>query len=145
MKEATVTFRIILLALATLLTAPAFAGQPGTDLQSAGAFPAALPAAADKVYPPLPSLAMLPPPGAVDDDLPLKPATHKKKPHGAVQTQERRSPPGPVVRIVVSDASHAYLDSVQRQIDQALASKSGGDADARHSLSLTSGRMRSCP
>jgi hypothetical protein len=127
MMEGTVTVRIILLALAALLSAPAFAGQPGADLQSAGAFPAAFPAAADKVYPPLPSLAMLPPPPATDDDLPLKPATRRKKPHGAVQTQERRSPPGPVVRIVVSDASHAYLDSVQRQIDQALASKSGGD------------------
>ncbi|MFM0172458.1 hypothetical protein [Paraburkholderia sediminicola] len=115
------TVRIILLALAGLLSAPAFAGQPGADLQSAGAFPATFPAAADKVYPPLPSLAMLPPPAAGDDDLPLKPATHRKKPHVAVQAQERRSPPGPVVRIVVSDASHAYLDSVQRQIDQALA------------------------
>lgn len=121
MKEGTVTVRIILLALATLLSAPAFAGQPGADLQSAGAIPAAFPAAADKVYPPLPSLAMIPPQGTADDDLPLKPASHRKKPHVAVQAPERRSPPGPVVRIVVSDASHAYLDSVQRQIDQALA------------------------
>jgi hypothetical protein len=120
MKEGTVTVRIILPALALLLSAPAFAGQPGADLQSAGAFPAATPAAADKVYPPLPSLAMLPPPGASDDDLPLKPAAHRKKARAAVQAQERRSPPGPVVRIVVSDASHAYLDSVQRQIDQAF-------------------------
>ncbi|WP_240975484.1 hypothetical protein [Paraburkholderia aromaticivorans] len=111
------TVRIILLALAMLLSGPAFAGQPGADLQSAGAFPPA----ADKVYPPLPSLAMLPPPAAGDDDLPLKPATHRKKQHVAAQTQERRSPPTPVVRIVVSDASHAYLDSVQRQIELALA------------------------
>lgn len=119
MKEGTVTVRIILLALAMLLSAPAFAGQPGADLQSAGAFPAA----ADKVYPPLPlpSLAMLPPPGAGDDELPVKPVTHRKKTHVVAQAQERRSPPAPVVRIVVSDASHAYLDSVQRQIDLALA------------------------
>lgn len=118
MKERTVTMRITLLALAMLLSASAFAGQPGADLQSAGA----IPAAADKVYPPLPSLAMLPPPSASDDDLPLKPASsHRKKWHAAAQVQEHRAPPGPVVRIVVSDASHAYLDSVQRQIDQALA------------------------
>jgi hypothetical protein len=117
MKEGTVTVRITLLALATLLSAPAFAGQPGADLQSAGAFPAA----ADKVYPPLPSLAMLPPPGAGDDELPVKPVSHRKKTHVVAQAQERRSPPAPVVRIVVSDASHAYLDSVQRQIDLALA------------------------
>lgn len=115
------TVRIVFLTLAMLVSAPALAGQPGADLQSAGAIPAAFPAAADKVYPPLPSLAMLPPPGAGDDDLPLKPVTHRKKQHVAAQVQERRSPPAPVVRIVVSDASHAYLDSVQRQIEQALA------------------------
>lgn len=117
MKEATVTLRTPLLALAMVVSASAFAGQPGADLQSA----AAIPAAADKVYPPLPSLAMLPPPSASDDDLPLKPASHRKKSHGTVPVQDHRTPLGPVVRIVVSDASHAYLDSVQRQIDQALA------------------------
>ncbi|ANB76671.1 hypothetical protein [Paraburkholderia phytofirmans] len=109
--------RITLLTVATLLAAPAFAGQPGTDLQSAAAFPAA----ADKVYPPLPSLAMLPPSSGSDDDLPVKPALHRKKSHAPVQMQERKAPPMPTVRLVVSDASHAYLDSVQRQIDQALA------------------------
>lgn len=112
--------RITLLTVATLLAVPAFAGQPGTDLQSAGAFPAALPAAADKVYPPLPSLAMLPPPSGADDDLPLKPATHRKKSRAPVQVQERKGLTAPVVRIVVSDASHTYLDAVQRQIDQAM-------------------------
>ncbi len=120
MKEAIAMFRITLLAVATLLAAPAFAGQPGTDLQSAGAFSAALPAAADKVYPPLPTLAMLPPSSGSDDDLPVKPASHRKKSHVPIQMQERRGPPMPAVRLVVSDASHAYLDSVQRQIDQAL-------------------------
>lgn len=117
MKERAVTTRTTLLALAMLLSTSVFAGQPGTDLQSASA----IPAAPDKVYPPLPTLAMLPPPSAGDDDLPIKPASHHKKSHGPAQVQERRSPPVPVVRIVVSDASHAYLDTVQRQIDQALA------------------------
>ncbi|CAE6715947.1 hypothetical protein R69927_04846 [Paraburkholderia domus] len=109
-------FRITLLAVATLLAAPAFADPPRTDLQSANAFPAA----ADKVYPPLPTLAMLPPSSGSDDDLPVKPASHRKKSHVPIQMQERRGPPMPAVRLVVSDASHAYLDSVQRQIDQAL-------------------------
>ncbi|RDK03241.1 hypothetical protein DLM46_09700 [Paraburkholderia lacunae] len=108
-------FRVTLLTAATLLSAPAFAGQPGADLQSASAFPAA----ADKVYPPLPSLAMLPPSSGDDDDLPLKPAQHRKKPRALVHVQEIKPPPAPVARLVVSDASHAYLDSVQRQIDQA--------------------------
>lgn len=109
------TYRTTFLTLAMLLSAPVFAGQPGADLQSASALPAA---AADKVYPPLPSLAMLPPAsGDDDDDLPVKPARHKKKSH--MQVQERRAPPGPAVRIVVTDDSHAYLDSVERQIDQA--------------------------
>ncbi|NPT58873.1 hypothetical protein GNZ13_31025 [Paraburkholderia sp. 5N] len=112
--------RITLLTLATLLAAPAFAGQPGTDLQSAGAFSAGPPAAADKVYPPLPSLAMLPPSSGSDDDLPVKQAPHRKKSRAPIQMQDHRGPPMPAVRLVVSDASHAYLDSVQRQIDQAL-------------------------
>lgn len=106
--------RTSLLALAMFVSAPVFAGQ-GADLQTTGAFPAA----ADKVYPPLPSLAMLPPAG--DDELPVKPATHRKKSHVAAQSQEHRMPPGPVVKLVVSDASHAYLDTVQQQIDLALA------------------------
>lgn len=121
MKEAIVMVRVSLLALATLLAAPAFAGPPGTDLQSASAFPATFPAAADKVYPPLPTLAMLPPPSGADDDLPLKPAPHRKKSRAPIQPQERKGPPTPAVRLVVSDASHTYLDSVQRQIDLALA------------------------
>jgi hypothetical protein len=121
--------RTALLALAAFVTAPAFAGQPGADSQPAGALSAAspatstvtFPAAADKVYPPLPSLAMLPPSSAGDDEPPLKPAPRRKKSRAPVQPQEHRSAPAPVVRLVVSDASHAYLDSVQRQIDLALA------------------------
>lgn len=116
MNAPRVRVRSALLVLATLLSAPAFAGQPGADLQSASAFPAA----ADKVYPPLPSLAMLPPPSAGDDDLPAKPAPHRKKSRTPL-LQEHRSPPGPIVRLIVSDASHTYLDSVQRQIDLAMA------------------------
>lgn len=116
MKEAIVMVRVSLLVAATLLAAPAFADPPGTVLQSANAFPAA----ADKVYPPLPTLAMLPPSSGSDDDLPVKPTPHRKKSRVPMQMQDHRGPPMPAVRLVVSDASHTYLDSVQRQIDQAL-------------------------
>ena len=116
MKEAIVMVRVSLLVAATLLAAPAFADPPGTVLQSGNGFPAA----ADKVYPPLPTLAMLPPSSGSDDDLPVKPTPHRKKSRVPMQMQDHRGPPMPAVRLVVSDASHTYLDSVQRQIDQAL-------------------------
>ncbi|WP_345814992.1 hypothetical protein AAGS40_22120 [Paraburkholderia sp. PREW-6R] len=134
--------RMSLLTVAMLLTVPAFAGQgaasqvagapsgtlsstlpgalPGTLAGAPGAaFQAALPAA-DKVYPPLPTLAMLPPSGT-DDDLPVKPSSRRKKARVPAAVQEHKAPPAPVVRLIVSDASHAYLDAVQRQIDEALA------------------------
>jgi hypothetical protein len=75
MKEVIVMVRVPLLVAATLLAAPAFADPPGTVLQSGNGFPAA----ADKVYPPLPTLAMLPPSSGSDDDLPVKPTPHRKK------------------------------------------------------------------
>nr|WKF60563.1 hypothetical protein HUO10_005084 [Paraburkholderia busanensis] len=121
---ASVIARGVSFALTALLAVSAHAGQPGTELQSAAAFPAvpAASAAADKVYPPLPSLAMLPPPGANDEDAPSpKPATHRRKTRTPVQTVERRMPMAPVAKLVVSDASHAYLDGVQRQIDLAMS------------------------
>ncbi|PQV49883.1 hypothetical protein [Paraburkholderia sp. BL21I4N1] len=117
MKAHLMIARGAFLTLTALLAGSACAGQPGADLQSAAAFPPA----ADKVYPPLPSLAMLPPPSVTDDDAaPLKPTPHRKKSRASVQMPERRMPPAPVVRLIVSDASHAYLDNVQRQIDLAM-------------------------
>jgi hypothetical protein len=115
--------RILSLAAAMLLTTQAFAGQ-GADPQSpqfAGAsIPVAFQPAADKVYPPLPTLAMLPPSGS-DDESPAKPSPRRKKAHVSAPVQKREVAPTPVIRLVVSDTSRAYLDSVQRQIEVALA------------------------
>jgi hypothetical protein len=101
--------RLTVLALSLLLTTTSFAGQ--FETQPAGPTPAA----ADKVYPPLPSLAMLPPSTTQDDDPPSKPTWRKRIWHA----HERKSA-GPTVRLIVSDASHAYLDTVEHQLDQAL-------------------------
>jgi len=59
-------YRLPVLATSLLLATPAFAGQPASAAQPAAAATVALampaaPAASDKVYPPLPTLAMLPP------------------------------------------------------------------------------------
>jgi hypothetical protein len=113
-------YRLTLLATSLLLATSAFAGQPGSEAQPAAAVTVAAippaPAAADKVYPPLPTLSMLPPATDDDDEPPAKPATRKKK----VRAQDRKWAP-PAARLVVSDASHAYLGGIEKQLDLALA------------------------
>lgn len=78
---------------------------------------AATPAVADAVYPPLPSLAMLPPDSNDDEALP-KPGASRKK-HGHANVRVRQVAPG--VKLIVTDASHAYLRDVEKQLDTALA------------------------
>jgi hypothetical protein len=104
-------YRLIVLATSLLIAPSAFAGQPGSDVQTV----ASVPAAADKVYPPLPTLTMLPPAADDDEDAPPRPTAHKKK----SRVPERKSV-GLTPRLVVSDASHAYLGNVERQLDLAL-------------------------
>ncbi|BCZ81412.1 hypothetical protein PTKU64_50870 [Paraburkholderia terrae] len=125
-------FRIVicaasLVALTTFMSEAAQAGQPAVagTLSANGAAAAngtngataAATAASDKVYPPLPTLAMLPP--TTDDDEPLapKPAAKKRKVRAAVDVR----PAAPAARLVVSDASRTYLRSVDKQLDLALA------------------------
>ncbi|CAG9214132.1 conserved exported hypothetical protein [Paraburkholderia caribensis] len=114
-----------LVALTAFISEAAHAGQPAVAgaLSANGAAGAngansatAATAAADKVYPPLPTLAMLPP--TTDDDEPLapKPAAKKRKVRAAVDVR----PAAPAARLVVSDASRTYLRSVDRQLDLAL-------------------------
>ncbi|WP_227245068.1 hypothetical protein [Paraburkholderia caribensis] len=117
-----------LVALTAFISEAAHAGQPAVAgaLAANGAAGAngangansatAAAAAADKVYPPLPTLAMLPP--TTDDDEPLapKPAAKKRKVRAAVDVR----PAAPAARLVVSDASRTYLRSVDRQLDLAL-------------------------
>ncbi|TCG09189.1 hypothetical protein BZM27_06990 [Paraburkholderia steynii] len=115
-----------LVALTTFMSEAAQAGQPAVagTLSANGAAAAngtngataAATAASDKVYPPLPTLAMLPP--TTDDDEPLAPKPAAKK-QGARGVDVR--PTAPAARLVVSDASRTYLRSVDKQLDLALA------------------------
>ena len=113
-------YRLTVLATSLLLATSAFAGQPGSAAQPGAAVTVAAippaPAAADKVYPPLPTLTMLPPATDDDDEPPVKPSAKKKK----VRAPSQKWVP-PVPHLVVSDASHAYLGDIEKQLDLALA------------------------
>lgn len=113
--------RLIVLATGLLLTTSVFAGQsasqPGSGTQTVST--ASVAAAPDKVYPPLPTLAMLPPNTDDDGDTAPRPAARKKK----LRAPERRFS-APPARLVVSDASRAYLGGIERQLDLALDSSS---------------------
>lgn len=112
--------RLIVLATGLLLATSALAGQPagqpasGTQAVSV----ASVAAAPDKVYPPLPTLAMLPP-ITDDDDTAPRPTARKKKSHAP----ERRLA-APPARLVVSDTSRVYLGGIEKQLDLALDSSS---------------------
>jgi hypothetical protein len=104
----------------------AVAGQPALAAALAPASATAVPASysapsADKVYPPLPTLAMLPPSSAPEDDEPLAPkrasGSKKRKMRAAVDLR----PGAPAARLVVSDASRTYLRTIDKQLDLALA------------------------
>ncbi|MDE1179631.1 hypothetical protein [Paraburkholderia sp.] len=114
-------YRLFLLTAGLLMAGSALAGSLAADGPS-GASAMQIPAAADKVYPPLPTLAMLPPGSADDTDpLPSKPATRfrKKSRASSAPAQERRIF-NPAAKLVVSDASRAYLDTIGRQLELAL-------------------------
>ncbi|MEW9584351.1 hypothetical protein [Paraburkholderia sp. DGU8] len=113
--------RLIVFAAASLcLSSAAWAAQPAASAPATAAATAtiATTASADKVYPPLPTLTMLPPSTGDDDDLPAPRSTshNKKKTH---QHDCRCAMPTP--RLVVSDASRTYLRDIERQLDSALA------------------------
>jgi len=97
---------------AGLLTLPAFATPPDVFMPSAAAAP-------DKVYPPLPSLSMLPPGGGADIEPAPTGRTRGGKRKGAALAQLRKAAE-PVPRMVVSDASRTYLAGIERQIEAAL-------------------------
>ncbi|MCQ4682174.1 hypothetical protein [Ralstonia pseudosolanacearum] len=100
--------RLSLFGLGLLAAMPSFAGPAGT------LGPAAI-AAPDKVYPPLPTLAMLPPASGGGGGEPPATTGHRK-----VATLKLRKSAEPMPRMVVSDASHAYLASIEHQLEQAL-------------------------
>ncbi len=98
--------RLSLFGLGLLMAMPSFAGPAGTLA------PAAAP---DRVYPPLPTLAMLPPLPAGGSE-PAPAATG----HRRVAAIRVRKSAEPTPRMVVSDTSHAYLAGIEHQLDQAL-------------------------
>ena len=116
--------RIILISAGLLLGTSAWAGtvQTVASLQPSGA-------SADKVYPPLPTLTMLPP-ASGDDEEPVShsaPASRKRKTRHVAECSKcggggsSGGGSGPVARLVVSDASRAYLKDIEHQLDVALS------------------------
>ncbi|GJH12232.1 hypothetical protein CBA19CS11_25360 [Caballeronia novacaledonica] len=110
--------RILILASGMLLSASAFAGPLDVSAPASVQTLAALGPVVQKVYPPLPTLAMLPPAAIDDDDPPVKSASKKgKKTRRVVDCKCN----GPEPRLVVSDESRAYMKDVEHRIDIALA------------------------
>ena len=99
-------------SLLTVPAASAFAAPPDALMPATAAAP-------DRVYPPLPSLAMLPPGGAGGTEAELAPAVRTRGKRKVVTTQWRKAAE-PVPRMVVSEASHTYLAGIERQLEVAL-------------------------
>ncbi|QGZ58504.1 hypothetical protein [Paraburkholderia acidiphila] len=112
---------IVCAAAALCFCSVAWAGQPATGTSATGAattVAAAATPAADKVYPPLPTLAMLPPSSGDDDEVP---APHSSS-HNKKKVRQRDCHCAmPTPRLVVSDTSRAYLKDIEQQLDSALA------------------------
>ncbi|MEE2977403.1 MAG: hypothetical protein VYB88_08010 [Pseudomonadota bacterium] len=97
--------------LLTVPAASAFAAPPDALMPATAAAP-------DRVYPPLPSLAMLPPSGGAEIE--AAPAAHARGSKRKVVTTQWRKATEPVPRMVVSEASHTYLAGIERQLEVAL-------------------------
>ncbi|SFQ14277.1 hypothetical protein [Ralstonia sp. NFACC01] len=97
--------------LLTVPAASAFAAPPDALMPATAAAP-------DRVYPPLPSLAMLPPGGGAETE--AVPAVHTRGGKRKVVTPQWRKATEPVPRMVVSEASHTYLAGIERQLEAAL-------------------------
>jgi hypothetical protein len=112
--------RFLLASAALLLSASALAGPLDVSAPSNVQSVAAIAPAAQKVYPPLPSLAMLPAASNDDDDAPVVRTIAKKSRKTARHVVEAR-PLAPEPRLVVSDESRVYLKDVESKLDAALA------------------------
>ncbi|SAL62593.1 hypothetical protein AWB71_03565 [Caballeronia peredens] len=104
---------------AIVLSASAYAGPLDVSAPASVQTLAALGPVGQKVYPPLPTLAMLPPATADDDDSPARSAASKKGKKVRRVVDCKCS--GPEPRLVVSEESRTYLKDVERRIDTALA------------------------
>ncbi|BAN23035.1 hypothetical protein [Caballeronia insecticola] len=101
------------------LSASACAGPLDVSAPASVQTLAALGPIAQKVYPPLPTLAMLPPVTTDEDDAPARSAAGKKGKKARRVADCKCS--GPEPRLVVSEESRTYLKDVERRIDTALA------------------------
>ncbi|WP_322015702.1 hypothetical protein [Paraburkholderia sp. J12] len=112
---------IALTVVLTSCVSAAWAGQPAAAAPAQQVASVAPPgAAADKVYPPLPTLAMLPPAASDDDDLtPAAPHSSNARKKKLRRPDCHCSAPSP--HLVVSDESRAYLQDIEHQLDVALA------------------------
>ncbi|MBN3808221.1 hypothetical protein [Paraburkholderia sp. Ac-20347] len=110
----TTIFAAAALALCAHFASEACAESAGATV-IASAAPSASPSA---VYPPLPSLAMLPPSNNDDEESPAPTHSARKKKASRVRDCHCTMP---APRLVVSDTSRAYLKDVERQLDVALA------------------------
>ncbi|SAK63165.1 hypothetical protein AWB77_02246 [Caballeronia fortuita] len=110
--------RPFLILAALVVSTNAAAGPLDVSAPASAQTLAALGPAGQKVYPPLPTLAMLPPSIGDEDDAPVKPSAKKgRKARRVVDCKCN----GPEPRLVVSDESRAYMKDVERSIDVALA------------------------
>ncbi|KXU88895.1 hypothetical protein CR51_34175 [Caballeronia megalochromosomata] len=110
--------RILILCAGVVVTSSAFAGPLDVSAPASVQTLAALTPVGQKVYPPLPTLAMLPPAAVDDDEPPAKSASRKGKKTRRVADCKCN---GPEPRLVVSDESRTYMKDIERRIDVALA------------------------
>ncbi|SAK63464.1 hypothetical protein AWB75_02830 [Caballeronia catudaia] len=106
-----------MVAAGLLLASSAIAGPLDVSAPASMQTLAALGPAVQKVYPPLPTLAMLPPAAGDDDPIARPPGKKGKKTRRVADCKCS----GPEPRLVVSDESRVYLKDVELRIDTALA------------------------
>jgi hypothetical protein len=114
-------FMIACASLGAMLAVPAHAGALDVSAPASVQTFAALSPSAQKVYPPLPTLAMLPAAGSDEADTPAKTsssASSKKGKKGRRVVEAKNPQPDP--RLVVSDNSRTYMKDVERQLDAAF-------------------------
>jgi hypothetical protein len=112
--------RILFAVCASLVSASAFAGALDVSAPASAQTIAALSPVAGKVYPPLPTLAMLPASSNDDDEAPVSKTIAKKGKKSTRRVVDCKCN-NPEPRLVVSDDSRVYLKDIESRLDAALA------------------------
>ncbi len=115
--------RILLTSATLLVSCRAWAGPPDAAAPAPATLTvAAIAPAAQRVYPPLPTLAMLPASiGDDDDPAPSRSVAASKKARKTRHVAVDPRPSVPEARLVVSDDSRVYLKDVDARLDTAFA------------------------